>query len=86
MIDFPIEKFIIAGPRVDLGRANLTAEAAGMLVWMLLPCRGVRQSAVGAVEIFGLPYVACHPAIIRRSRHVIQPNSLPPSMTYYSNP
>ena len=42
LIDFPIEKIIIAGPRVDLGPANLAAETARMLVWMPLPCRDVR--------------------------------------------
>ena len=64
LIDFPIEKFIIARPRVDLSPANLTAETARMLVWMLLPCRGVWEPAVGTAKIFGRPYVACHPAIM----------------------
>jgi hypothetical protein len=86
LIDFPVEKFIIAGPLVDLGPANLTAETAGMLVRMLLPGRAVGQPAIGTAEIFGLPYVAYHPAIIRRAKRSIQPNSLPASMTDYSNP
>lgn len=42
LIDLPIEKIIIAGPRVDFDPANLTAETAGMPGWMLLPRRGVR--------------------------------------------
>ena len=86
MIDLPIEEIIIAGPDVDLGLANLTPEIAGMLVEMLLPGRAVGQPAIGTAEIFGLPYVAYHPAIIRRAKRSIQPNSLPASMTDYSNP
>ena len=76
LIDLPIEKIIIARPRVDLGPANLTAETAGMLVGMPLPCGGVRQPAIGTAKIFGRPYVACHPAIMRRTEHVFQPRSL----------
>jgi hypothetical protein len=86
LIDFPIKKFIIARPRVDLGRTNLTAETSRMLVWMFLPCRGVRQPAIGTAKIFGRPYIACHPASMRRTEHVFQPSGLPQSMTYYSNP
>jgi hypothetical protein len=41
LIDLPIKKSIIAGPGVDLAAANLAAETAGMLVWMLLPGCGV---------------------------------------------
>jgi hypothetical protein len=85
LIDFPIEEIVVARPRVDLDPANLTAETAGMLVWMLLPCRGVGQPAIGTVKIFGRPYVACHPATMRRTWHVFQPSSLPQSTTYYSN-
>ena len=85
LIDFPIEKSVVARPRVDLDSANLTAETAGMLVWMLLPCRGVGQPAIWTAKIFGRPYVACHSAIMRRTEHVFQPGSLPQSMTYYSN-
>jgi hypothetical protein len=73
LIDFPIEKIIIARPRVDLDPANLTAETARMFVGMLLPCRGVRQPAIGTAKIFGRPYVACHPAIMRRTEHVSSP-------------
>ena len=73
LIDFPIEKFIIAGPRVDLGRANLTLETAKMLIWMLLPCRSVRQPAIGTGKIFGHPYVACHPAIMAMWRLLHRP-------------
>jgi hypothetical protein len=67
LIDFPLEKFIIARPRVDLHPANLAAETTGVLVWMLLPSRGVRQPAIGTAKIFGGPYVACHPAIMPRT-------------------
>jgi hypothetical protein len=42
LIDSPIEKIIIARPRVDLAPANLAAETARMLVWMLLPGRDIR--------------------------------------------
>jgi hypothetical protein len=73
LIDFPIEKIIIARPRVYLGPANLTAETARMFVGMLLPCRGVRQPAIGTAKIFGRPYVACHPAIMQRTEHVSSP-------------
>ena len=55
LIDFPIEEIIIARPRVDLGPANLTAETTRMLVWMPLPCRDVRQPAIGIAEKFGRP-------------------------------
>src|SRR5205085_12012083 len=55
LVDFPTEKIVIARPRVDLARANLTAETAGMLVGVLLPCRDVRQPAAGAAKIFGRP-------------------------------
>ena len=75
--DFPIEEFIMARPLVDLGGADLTTEAARMLVWMLLPYRGVRQPAIGTIKIFGGPYLACHPAIMRRTKRVFQPNCRP---------
>jgi hypothetical protein len=55
MIDFPVEKIIIAGPDVDLGLANLTFETAGMPVGMLLPCRSVREPAIRTVKIFDGP-------------------------------
>lgn len=42
LIDLPIKKSIIAGPGVDFAPANLAAETAGVLVWMLLPDCGVR--------------------------------------------
>ena len=42
MVDFPIEKIIIARPRVDFAPANLAGETARMLAWMLFPGRGVR--------------------------------------------
>lgn len=77
LIDFPIKEIIIAGPRMDLGPANLTAETAGMLVCLLLPYRGIRQPAIGTAKIFGRPYVACHPGIMRRTEHLFQPRSLP---------
>ena len=85
LIDFPIEKIIIARPCMDIGPANLAAETARMLVWMLLLCRGVRRPAIGTAKKFGRPYVACHPAIMRRAEHVFQRSNLPRSMTYYSN-
>ena len=69
LINFPIEKIIIAGPCMDLGPADLTVETARMLVWMLLSCRGVRQPAIGTAKKFGRPYVACHPANMRRTEH-----------------
>jgi hypothetical protein len=68
LVDFPIEKIIIAGPGVDFGPANLAAETAGMLVWMLLPGRDVRQPAIGTAEKFGGPYVAGHPANMQKIR------------------
>ena len=39
LIDFPIEKIIIARPRVDLDPANLTTETARVLV-----CNAVRSA------------------------------------------
>ena len=74
LIDLPIEKIIIARPRVDFGPANLTAEIAGMPVRMLLPGRDVRQPAIGTAEKFGRPYIAGHPANMQKipagsSRH-----------------
>lgn len=86
LINFPIEKIIIARPRVDLAPANLTSEISRLLVCMLISCRGVRHPAIGTAKIFGRPNVACHPAIMRRTEHVFQPGSLPQSMTSYSNP
>jgi hypothetical protein len=86
LIDFPIEKIIVARPRVDLAPANLTSEISGLLVCMLLSCRGVRHPAIGTAKIFDRPNVACHPATMRRTEHVFQPRSLPQSMTSYSNP
>jgi hypothetical protein len=86
LIDFPIEKIIIARPRVDLAPANLTSEISRLLVCMLISCRGVRHPAIGTAKIFGRPNVACHPAIMRRTEHVFQPRRLPQSMTSYSNP
>jgi hypothetical protein len=77
LIDLPVEKIKVAGPCVHLDPANFAAEAAGMLGWMLLPSRGVGQSAVGTAKIFGFPYVACHCAIMRRSERVFQPIRLP---------
>src|SRR5882724_486502 len=85
LIDFPIEKIIIAGPRVDLGRANLAAETARMLAWMPLPCRDVRQPAIGAVKKFGRPYLACHPRKYPHLAGRFKPFSPPQLMTYYSN-
>jgi hypothetical protein len=72
LIDFPIEKIVIAGPRMDLDPANLADETAIMLVRMMFPCRGVRQPATGAAKIFDGPSVACHPAIMRSIKRVFQ--------------
>jgi len=41
LINFPIEKIVIARPRVDFAPANLAAESARMLVRMLFPSCGV---------------------------------------------
>jgi hypothetical protein len=87
LIDFPIEKIIVARPRVDLAPTNHTAETARVLVGrMLLPCRGVRQPAIGTAKIFGRPYAACHPAIMRRTEYAFQPSALPRSTSCYSTP
>jgi hypothetical protein len=85
LIDFPIEKIIIARPRMDLAPANLTSEISGLLVSMLLPCRGVRHPAIGTAKIFDRPGIACHSAIMRRTERVFQPRTLPQSMTSYFN-
>jgi hypothetical protein len=77
LIDLPIEKVVIARPRVHPAPANVTAECAGMLVGMMLPCRGVRQPAVGAAKIFGRPYIACHTLIMRSIERIFQRSSLP---------
>ena len=51
----PIEQIIRARPRMDLASANLTVEAAGMLVRMLLSCRSVFHPAIGTGKKFGAP-------------------------------
>ena len=56
----PVEEIIKAGPGVDHGAANPAFETAGMMVRMLLLGRGVTHPAIGADEIFGRPYAACH--------------------------
>jgi len=43
-----------------------------MLVWMLLPRRAVRQPATGTAKIFDCPYTACHPRIMRGTKHLFQ--------------
>lgn len=85
LVDSPIEIIVIAGPRVDLAAANLAVETAGMLVGIVLPGRGVGQPAIGASEIFGLPYVACHARIMRSIDALFQRVSLPSSMSHYLN-
>ena len=75
LVDFPVEKIIVARPCVNFDAANLAAEAAGMLGWMLLPRRGVRQPAVGTAKKFGRPYVACHKVIMRGIEHMFQSGS-----------
>jgi hypothetical protein len=77
LIDIPIEKIVIAGPCVNLAAADLAAEAAGMLVGVMLTCRGVRQSAIGASKIFGRPYATCHAAIMRSIARAFQRGILP---------
>src|SRR5271169_1064651 len=86
LIDFPIEKIIIASPGVDLASANLTSEVSRLLVCMLFSGRGVRHPAIGTAKIFDGPDVAYHPATMRRTGHRFQPRSLPQSMPSYSNP
>ena len=68
---------MVAGPRVNFDPANLAAETAGTPGWVLLPCRAVRQPAIGTAEIFGGPYVACHPAIMRRIERIFQLSAFP---------
>ena len=77
LIDFPVEEFVIAGPGVDFDTANLAAKAAGMPGRMLLARRGVRQPAIGTAKILGLPNLACHGAIMRRTVQVFQRSSQP---------
>jgi len=41
LIDFPVEKVVLARPGVDLAPANLASKAAGMFVGVMLPRRGI---------------------------------------------
>jgi hypothetical protein len=50
---------------MDTAAADLAAEAAGMLVRMIFPGCGVKQSAIGAAKLFDGPDGACHPANMR---------------------
>ena len=77
LVDLPIEKIIIAGPRVDLAPANLAAETAGMPGWMLLPCRGVRQRAIRTAEIFDGKKTACHHQMMLRAERLFQFDKFP---------
>jgi hypothetical protein len=81
LIDFPIEKVVIAGPGVNLDPTNLASKAAGMPGRMLLPGRGVGQTAIGAAEIFGGPNGARHGAIMQRIARIFQRCRLPSSRT-----
>ena len=56
----PVEVLVIAGPGVDLGVANPAFEAAGALMLVFLPCRGVIHSAARAGEYFGRPDAVGH--------------------------
>jgi len=85
LVDLPIEKIIIAGPRMNFAVANLTVETAGMPGWMLLPCRGVRQRAIGTAKIFDCKKTACHGAMMLRAERLFQSCTLPWSMTCYPN-
>jgi hypothetical protein len=77
LVDLPIEKLVIAGPGMDLAPANLATEAAGMLVLVMFPRRGVRQPAMGAAKIFGCPNAICHPTIMRSIGRIFQRSSVP---------
>jgi hypothetical protein len=77
LVDLPIEKIIIAGPGVDFAPADLTVETAGVPGRMLLPCRGVRQRAIGTAEIFGCKKTACHSAMMLRAGHLFQSDKFP---------
>ena len=83
LVDLPIEKIIIARPRVDFAPANFTVEAAGMPGRMLLPCRGVRQRAIGTAEIFACKKTACHGAMMLRAGRLFQSDKFPWSTTCY---
>jgi hypothetical protein len=65
LVGLPIEEIINAGPSVDFASAYPAHETARMLVWMLLPRRGVRHPAIGAGEMFGRPNATRHPANMR---------------------
>jgi hypothetical protein len=54
-----------------------------MLVWMPLPCRDVRQSAIGTAKKFGRPYLACHACKYPHLAGRFKPFSPPPLTTYY---
>jgi hypothetical protein len=78
LIDFPVEKVVMARPRVDLAAAHFASEVAGMLVGVMLPRRRIGQSAIGTAKIFGGPDAACHGAIMRSVADVFQSGRLPP--------
>ena len=77
LVDLPVEEIIIARPRVDFAPANLAVETAGMPGWMLLPCRGVRQRAIGTAEIFAREKTACHGAMMQRAGRLFQFDRFP---------
>jgi hypothetical protein len=56
----PIEIGVIAGPGVDLGVADPAFEAAGALVLVFFPRRGVIHPAARAGEDFGRPDAVGH--------------------------
>ena len=72
-----------ARPRVDLAHANLTFKPAGMIMLMLLLCRGVIHPAIRAGKILDRPNAVSHRAIMRRLDLMFQPKRLLQSTTYY---
>jgi hypothetical protein len=68
---------------MDLTRANLACEAAGIFMLMLLFGRAVIHPAFEAGKIFNGPDAVRHPAMMRRAGRPIQPKSLPPSTSSY---
>lgn len=83
LIDFPIEKFVIAGPGVDFDPANLASEAPGMRGRMLLLRRSIGQPTIGTVKKLGRPDTACHAPKMLRIVQARQRARLSYSMTCY---
>ncbi len=68
---------------MDFARANRAFKPAGMLVVILLHCRGVIHSAIRAGKIFNRPDAVSHRTIMRRIDLSFQPKRLLPSTSYY---